>query len=59
MTLLRDLLVFLAVLSMVCLCAYVLIDRICECIENCAIAKAYQAYLERGGTVNVGDLKEK
>lgn len=49
----------LIALLMAFLCVYVLIDRICECIENCAIAKAYRAYLEHDGTVNVGDLKEK
>lgn len=29
------------VLSILYLCAYALIDRICKCIEHCATAKAY------------------
>lgn len=31
----------LVLIIIVYLCTYVLIDRICRCVENCALAKAY------------------
>lgn len=30
------------------LCAYALINRVCQCIEHCATARAYSKFRENG-----------
>lgn len=30
------------------LCAYALINRVCQCIEHCATARAYSRFRENG-----------
>lgn len=55
MVLLQHIIAFLIIY----LCVYALISRICQCVEYCAIAKAYCRYLEQDSTVNVSDIKEK
>lgn len=41
------------------ICVYTLIDRICKCIEHCAIAKAFGKFQENGIVTSFeGDQKE-
>lgn len=35
------------------MCIYIIFDRICTCIEQCTIARAFGKYLERGGDVDI------
>ena len=35
------------------LCVYALIDRICQCIEHCATARAYSKFRENGVLVTM------
>lgn len=37
---------YLIVTIIVYLCLYSLISRICQCVEHCATAKAYEKYQE-------------
>lgn len=39
------------------LCAYVLIDRICKCIEHCATAKAFSRFRENGVLTKMDDVE--
>lgn len=39
-------------------CLYVLIARICKCIEYCAIAKAFSKFRESGIDVNLDNLQK-
>jgi hypothetical protein len=35
------------------LCVYALINRVCQCIEHCATAKAYSKFRENGVAVKM------
>ena len=39
------------------LCIYTLINRICQCIENCATARAYSKFRENGVLVKMDDVE--
>lgn len=41
------------------LCLYVLINRLCQCIEHCATAKAYGKFREAGIMVKMEDVQKK
>lgn len=38
---------------------YFLMDRICKCIEYCALAKAYSRFREVGSMTKLEDVKQK
>lgn len=38
------------------LCIYALINRVCQCIEHCATAKAYSKFRENGVLVKMDDV---
>lgn len=54
MTFIQYLIIFL----LLYLCLYALINRLCQCIEHCATAKAYGKFREAGVTVKIDDLEE-
>lgn len=35
------------------MCIYVILDRICGCIEQCTIARAFGKYIEHGGDADI------
>lgn len=37
-------------------CIYALINRVCQCIEHCATARAYSKFGENGVLVKTGDV---
>lgn len=39
------------------LCVYALINRVCQCIEHCATARAYSKFRENGVLVKMDDLE--
>lgn len=39
------------------LCAYALINRVCQCIEHCATARAYSRFRENGVLVKMDDVE--
>ena len=39
------------------LCVYAFIDRICQCIEHCATARAYSKFCENGVLVKMDDVE--
>lgn len=39
------------------LCAYALINRVCQCIEHCATARAYSKFRENGVLVKMDDVE--
>ena len=39
------------------ICVYALINRVCQCIEHCATAKAYSKFRENGVLVKMNDVK--
>lgn len=41
------------------LCLYALINRLCQCIEHCATAKAYGKLQEAGIRSKMEDVKKK
>ena len=55
MTVFQQVLLFVIVF----ICAYTLIDRICKCIEYCAIAKAYSKFRENGVITSLEKLQEQ
>lgn len=40
------------------LCVYLLVERITNCIEKCAIVKAYEKIIETNLTLKSGSLKD-
>ena len=40
------------------LCAYLLVERITNCIEKCATVKAYEKIIETNLTLKSGSLKD-
>lgn len=38
------------------LCVYALINRVCQCIEHCATARAYSKFRENGVLVKMDDV---
>lgn len=49
----------LIVLIILFLCVYMLIDRICKCIEHCATAKAYSKFRENGVLTSLERVQEQ
>ena len=43
-----------AIVLIAYICVYSIIDRICKCMENCAMSNAYNTFLKNfdGGVVN-------
>ena len=41
------------------LLVFVLIDRVCKCIERCCTTKAYSNFLKHGRHVNINKLSEE
>lgn len=39
------------------ICVYALIDRVCQCIEHCATAKAYSKFRESGMQLKMDDIE--
>ena len=39
------------------ICVYALINRVCQCIEHCATAKAYSKFRERGMQLKMDDIE--
>lgn len=39
------------------LCMYALIDRVCQCIEHCATARAYSKFRENGVPLMMNDVE--
>lgn len=39
------------------LCVYALINRVCQCIEHCATARAYSKFRENGVMVKMDDVE--
>lgn len=39
------------------LCVYGLINRVCQCIEHCATARAYSKFRENGVLVKMDDVE--
>lgn len=39
------------------ICVYALINRVCQCIEHCATAKAYSKFRENGVLVKMNDVE--
>lgn len=39
------------------LCIYSLINRVCQCIEHCATARAYSKFRENGVLVKMNDVE--
>ena len=38
-------------------CIYALINRVCQCIEHCATARAYSKFRENGVLVKMDDVE--
>ncbi len=39
------------------ICVYALINRVCQCIEHCATARAYSKFRENGVLVKMDDVE--
>lgn len=39
------------------ICIYALINRVCQCIEHCATARAYSKFRENGVLVKMDDVE--
>ena len=39
------------------ICVYALINRMCQCIEHCATARAYSKFRENGVLVKMDDVE--
>lgn len=39
------------------ICVYALINRVCQCIEHCATARAYSKFRENGMSVKMNDVE--
>ena len=39
------------------ICVYALINRVCQCIEHCATAKAYSKFRESGLQLKMDDIE--
>lgn len=39
------------------ICVYTLINRVCQCIEHCATAKAYSKFRESGMQLKMDDIE--
>ena len=39
------------------ICVYALINRVCQCIEHCATARAYSKFRENGVLVKIDDVE--
>lgn len=39
------------------ICMYALINRVCQCIEHCATARAYSKFRENGIQMEISDLE--
>ena len=39
------------------ICVYALINRVCQCIEHCATAKAYSKFRENGMQLKMDDIE--
>lgn len=39
------------------ICVYALINRVCQCIEHCATAKAYSKFRESGMQLKMDDIE--
>ena len=39
------------------LCMYALINRVCQCIEHCATARAYSKFRDNGVLVKMDDVE--
>lgn len=39
------------------ICVYALINRVCQCIEHCATARAYSKFRENGVLVKMTDVE--
>ena len=39
------------------ICVYALINRVCQCIEHCATAKAYSKFRENGVLIKMNDVE--
>ncbi len=44
------------ILVIIYLCIYALINRVCQCIEHCATARAYSKFRENGVLVKMDDV---
>lgn len=38
-------------------CVYALINRVCQCVEHCATARAYSKFRENGVLVKMDDVE--
>lgn len=45
------------ILVVIYLCVYALINRVCQCIEHCATARAYSKFRENGVLVKMDDVE--
>ena len=39
------------------ICVYALINRVCQCVEHCATARAYSKFRENGVLVKMDDVE--
>lgn len=39
------------------ICVYALINRVCQCVEHCATARAYSKFRENGVLVKMNDVE--
>ena len=48
----------LAILTVIgAMCIFVILDRICNCIEYCVYCKAYGKYIEKTGNTDISNFK--
>lgn len=48
---------YIVAFLIVYLCVYALFNRICQCIEHCATAKAYSKFRENDVMVKMNDVE--
>ena len=48
---------FIVAFFILYLCVYALINRVCNCIEHCATARAYSKFRENGVLVKMDDVE--
>lgn len=48
---------FIVAFFILYLCVFALINRVCKCIEHCAIARAYSKFRENGVLVKMDDVE--
>lgn len=48
---------FVIGLLIIYICLYALINRVCQCIEHCATARAYSKFRENGVLVKMDDVE--